>query len=291
MATQKDDPSGNGDFTVTRDGDDVVIRVKKPVLEAKLLEARLAQSTPEDIATILALETIAFAPPDAGEAGTMDPPETEDGVRRFLEIGGETILLYRAHGFLERAPLSALLTRNYSDLSESSPLRQIAERRDLLSRAADAYRVTGKDPWYVHGFGIMMPDLGDGKKLVEFVLFSQIRGLVQAEDAYQSKVQFGYVDIGPKKENVNGAAFRLFNRFGAVMDGFEPDVYVPGVPYVRVSQGTDWKTNPDDHRVVPFKRGYLGKIERAFSDGYIGTAMNFDSDRTPVDIVFERKVA
>jgi len=289
-----DDGNGNDKGYTTRiDGDNVVITIPKALLEQELTHARLALPTPRDIATILGLETIAFAPADAGEAGTMDPPETPDGIERFLTQGGETILLYRANGFLERMSLDALRGLDYQDLSASSPLRQIAERRDLLDRAAQAYANTSKVPWYVHGFGIMMPNLGEGRKLVRFILDRQVEGLADAEAHDQQRIHFGYVDLGPTPANINVAAFRLFGRTGAVMDGFESDVYLPGVPYARVSHGTGWQSDPADNRHVSLVENpaYLDQVRGAFDAGYLGKALNLDKEHKPVELVFEKRVA
>ncbi len=213
---------------------------------------REATATPKDVAIVLKLETIAFA---NQESLTLDPAETPEGIKMFMEMGGRVLLLQRDVSFLELMPLADLINLPYGSLPESSPLRQIAEKKELLARAEKDYRIFG-EPIYVHGIGSTFKQVGDGHTLFAAGLYRQIHTLVNEHQA-NGKVHFGYIDVGPKKENINLASLALFFKMGAVIDGFEPEVYAAGVPYVRMSLGTRSNINQKEGKIINLSKKRL----------------------------------
>ena len=262
----------------------VTVGIPKALIESGLFHVRKAEITPKDIETIVRLEALAFASKDSI---SLNPRETSEGIERFLRSGGDIYIIFGdngiANGFAETIPLERMFSIKHDDLQDSSPLRQIAERRDLLKRAEKHYSPVSKEVWYVHGVGIGSKGIGDRTALVRF--------LNEELEKSKGSIYFGYIDIGPTKEFINISSFRLFMGLGAVVDGYKPEVYAEGVPYLRVSYGVNYQLDRDDTRVVDLsKRAYKHEIRKALEAGYIGTQIAFDGQTKTYSMVFQKQL-
>jgi hypothetical protein len=274
---------------IDEDPDSVVVRIPKAILNQQPLHLRYAQATSSDIERVLAMEALAFSPEDGG---TLDPPETREGVERFLQSGGEVLLLSRDNGFLERIPLENLLRMEFKDLSVTSPLRQIAEKRDVLERARSAYEFTGKELWYGHGIGTVVRQIGDGSTMAALAFGRSLKRLAEYEESSNTRVLFGYIDIGPTRESVNIPSFKMSLGVGAVIDGFEHEVYSPEVPYLRVSHGVNYRFEPINTRSVDLSReNYIEKIIGLLDQGFIGTKIVEQRNSGSYFMIFQKNLS
>ncbi|MBI2579842.1 MAG: hypothetical protein HYW27_02995 [Candidatus Aenigmarchaeota archaeon] len=235
----------------------------------------IRHASEDDIDSVLQLEATAFS----GDNSTLDPAETHEGIRAFLENKGEILLLCRDTGFLERIPLDDLLKINYEALDKNSPLRQITGRRGLLRRAQHAYEGMGKDVWYIHGVGNTLKRNGDASRLM-------VRALM---DTGEERIHFGYIDIGPVHDNINTPSFRLFFRHGSVADGWEDEVYTPGVPYLRVSHGA-YEVGGDERRVDLRRRTYKHQLREAMDAGYVGVDLARSTSGMAKEMIFRDRL-
>jgi len=257
-------------------------------LEQEVIHVRRAQPTPNDVKAILKLEALAFAPE---EERTQDPPETYDGIERFLKLNGDVYIISRDIAFLEKIPLEEILNLSYNELSASSPLRQIAEK-GVLQRAKSDYSETGKELWYMHGVGTAIKRLGSDSVVGAFALLRVLEILTSEQKLQKNqKLNFGYVDVGPTINNINIPAFKLFFKVGAVIDGYEKEVYTKGVPYLRLSHGADYNLDPEDKKSIDLsKRTYKHEIRKSLDAGYIGTQLNFDRETKIYSMVFQKQL-
>ncbi|MBI2173417.1 MAG: hypothetical protein HYT73_04415 [Candidatus Aenigmarchaeota archaeon] len=230
-----------------------------------------------DIDRVLQLEATAFS----GDNSTLDPAETHEGIRAFLKNKGEILLLYRDTGFLERMPLAQMLEIDYGALDENSPLRQIAGRRELLGRAWNAYKDRGKEAWYIHGVGNTLKGNGDGSRLM-------VRAL--RDVAEEERIHFGYIDIGPVRDNINTPSFRLFFKRDCVADGWEDEVYSPGVPYMRISHGAGYELGGGEHKVDLGRRTYKHQLREALAEGYLGVGLTRGTSGTAKEMIFRNRL-
>lgn len=221
-------------------------------------------ATPRDVERILDIEASGFT------SDNLDPAETPAGINTLLALGGEINLLGEDRAIFERIPLENLLTvENWHKVEPHSPLRQIGERTDVLERAATAYSSLDKPVLYIHGVVARIQHRGDGSRLT-----SHAFGLADEsvrQEASNRRIHFGYVDIGPTTGDINMASFGLFFKHECRVDGFEAEVYEPGVPYLRISHGTGYQLVPDDPRAIDLNSpGYLTEIKSVLDDGYLG---------------------
>ena len=144
-----------------------------------------------------------------------------------------------------------------------------------------------KELWYIHGVGTAIKQLGDGSIITATALRTLISTLVNEQKVSEDKIYFGYIDIGPARGNINIPSFRLFTRLGAVIYGYETEVYQKGVPYLRVSHGANYKLSQDNKKTVDLsKRTYKHEIRKALEAGYIGAQIALDRQTKSYSMVF-----
>lgn len=262
----------------TTDEDDVNVVRKGPY--------SVIQADNNQIPRILELEGIAFS----GEAGTLDPAETKEGLEAFLANGGEIFVLdSRIHnqpsGFLERIPLERIKEIDYTKLDENSPFRQFCSAEDVVKRATASYDDKGKSVWYLHGVGVQFKGIQHGSMIYSQVLPKPVK------EGLENDINFGYIDIGPEKDNINVPSFKLSFKFGFVVDEFENEVYSQGVPYLRVSRGVGYALDSKDKVSVDLKsESYKKEIQKTLGSGYVGTEIVLDADGKADKMMFYRKV-